>query len=363
VRITEYFHSAQGRFVVQWHITERCNWSCKHCYRDYNRIKDLPLNSLKNILSQCIELFQILHINTPHINIGGGEPFMRKDLFKFFELLDKYQNLRVGVMTNGSFITKEIAHRLSKIKVIKGIQVSLEGMEDVNDAIRGKGAFKTTVKAIELLRKYNIFTRVSMTVMKLNVKDVEPLAVFLKKIGINAFGARRYVPLGKGKQLGKFMLSPQETKDFYLKREGLANKLDKKGEFYITYGCEDGILIQEKDKISKKRFPYLLNAVCAVTTGRTFTIFTNGDILACRRFPVKIGNVLKQNLSEIYLFSSKLQKIRSSDNVHPLCKDCSFFDNCLGGAKCISYAYFKNFSAPDPQCWKLFKNLPEYGII
>ena len=43
----------------------------------------------------------------------------------------------------------------------------------------------------------------------------------------------------------------------------------------------------------------------------------------------------------------------------PAVKKCPSFKNCLGGAKCVTYAYFKNSFAPDPQCWRLFKKLPD----
>ena len=344
------YHSA---FIIQWHLTERCNWHCKHCYREEKVYKELTFKELKYTFNQCLELFKALHVRRggARINIGGGEPFLRKDLYKLLELFGKFSNyIEFQIMTNGSFITNEVAKKLKKLK-IKGIQVSLEGLKQTNDKIRGKGSFEKTIKAIKILKKNSIITRVSLTLTKLNLEEIEDLAALLKSIGVNTFGIRRFVPIGRGEQLKEFMLSPLELKDYYFKRDEMKRKLDELGKFLITYGCEDGIFSTQNNF-----FPHN----CGVVRGNHLNIFVNGDILACRRFPVVVGNVLKTSLLDIYFSSEMLWGFRNLKNGHPLCKNCPYFKYCLGGAKCIAYAYFKNAFTPDPQCWRLFKNLPRH---
>lgn len=102
---------------------------------------------------------------------------------------------------------------------------------------------------------------------------------------------------------------------------------------------------------------------CSVINGRHLNIFTNGDILTCRRFPVVLGNALKDTLLDVHFSSNKLWTFRNLNNAHPLCKKCPEFRFCLGGAKCVSYAYFRNDSVPDPQCWRIFKKLPPVNLF
>ena len=33
-------------FYFQWHLTERCNRACRHCYQDGSRAPELVLNDL-----------------------------------------------------------------------------------------------------------------------------------------------------------------------------------------------------------------------------------------------------------------------------------------------------------------------------
>jgi len=338
-------------------MTEKCNWHCKHCYREYSTVNELNFKALKDILRQCLELFNALNVKRfdSEINIGGGEPFLRKDLFKFLTLLESYKELfRVNIMTNGSLITEEIVKDLKKLNLLRVIQMSLEGMNDSNDEIRGKGSFEKIINAVKLLKKHKIHNRISLTLTKKNLPDIEKLAIYLKEIGVNSFGIRRYVPIGRGKQLKKYMLSPLELKEFYYKREELKKKLDEHKKFIITYGCEDAISC----RYYGQRYCH-----CGVTKGHHLNIFANGDILACRRFPIVVGNALKKDLLNIHFTSDKLYKYRNLENAHPLCKKCSLFRFCLGGAKCVTFAYFGTPFAPDPQCWRLFKTLPDQEMF
>lgn len=348
-------------FVIQWELTERCNWRCKHCYGDKERVEELPFKALKKTFAQCLELFEALKImpGFARINIGGGEPFLRKDFFEFLSLLAKYRGLvRSCIMTNGSFITDGIARDLKKMGIFR-VQVSLEGLKETNDAMRNKGSFDNTIKTIKLLRKYDIPTRVSMTLTKINLGEVDTLASYLKEIGVDIFGIRRHSLIGRGEQLLNSVLSPLEQKNFYFKRIEMKNRLDEEGKFFIPNGCEDGISFLEEQSLGKMN----CGGNCEVIRGRHLSIFTNGDILACRRFPVIVGNVLRETLLNVYFSSDKLWEFRNLNNAHPLCKKCPVFNSCLGGAKCVSRAYFKKDFDPDPQCWRLFKELPSQSLF
>ena len=75
-------------FYFQWHITDKCNFRCSHCYQEnYTDASDMPLEELKIITNK---LFQTLSKwkKKGDVSITGGEPLVRKDLFPFLEYLD-----------------------------------------------------------------------------------------------------------------------------------------------------------------------------------------------------------------------------------------------------------------------------------
>ena len=80
-------------FHLQWHITERCNLKCKHCYFDEKFLKnELSLNKLFVVLDDYINLLKKWKLprEASRISITGGEPLIRNDFFEFLEKC--YQN-------------------------------------------------------------------------------------------------------------------------------------------------------------------------------------------------------------------------------------------------------------------------------
>jgi len=341
-------------FHLQWHITERCNLKCKHCYFDEKFLKnELSSNKLFAVLDDYINLLKKWKLSreASRISITGGEPLIRNDFFKFLERC--YQNrekTRYGILTNGILLSDEKVAKLKRFK-IDYAQVSLEGMEKNNDEIRGKGTFKKIIKAVKLLIKNKIDTGISVTVTKQNLRNIPLLIKLAEKLRINSLGLRRFIPIGRGEQIKKLMLSPQETKELYLYIIKTNQKLvDQKSKLGLNIGCEDGILAQEG---------YRTNTCVAGYS--SLTILPNGDVYPCRRLPIYVGNVLKQSLEEIFYKSEELKKLRNPKNMNARCQSCAYSDECQGGAKCVSYGYWKDSYIngpqflPDPQCWRLFK--------
>lgn len=347
-------------FILQWHITERCNWHCRHCYQEENYIKEeLPFDKLLKIFRQYLDLikyFGTLGPQRTRLSLTGGEPLLRKDFFLFLEKIYKYNKyFYLSILSNGSLLIKENAHRLKSLGV-RAIQVSLEGMEKNNDAIRGQGAFQKTIRAIEILVESKINVSVSFTLTKQNILDVLPLVKLCEELGVWRIGIRRLVPIGRGSVLKDNMLSPRELRKIYFDIEKKRRELKTKNSNlrFIVRGCEESILSQDVER------PL---SFCGVIDGRALVILPSGDVIPCRRLPIKIGNVLEKDLLMLYYGSQKLKHLRNLNNAHQFCKKCFYFGSCLSGAKCISYAYFKKLYLPDPQCWRIFRELPKPDLF
>jgi len=341
-------------FHLQWHITERCNLSCKHCYFDEKFLKnELSLDNLFKIFNDYIKLLKKWKLprEASRISITGGEPIIRDDFFKLLKrCCQNREKTQYGILTNGILLNSD---KIAKLKEFKAnyVQISLEGMEERNDEIRGKGTFKKIVKAVKLLVKNKINTGISTTVTKQNLRDVPLLIELAKKLRVNSLGLRRFIPLGRGGGMKKLMLSPQETKKLYISLLKTNKELiNQKSTLSIGIGCEDGILAQEGYK-----------ANTCVAGYSSLTILPNGDVYPCRRLPIYVGNVLKESLEEIFYKSKELKKLRNPNNINIRCQNCIYFNECQGGAKCVSYGYWRDSYLedpqflPDPQCWGLFK--------
>lgn len=330
-------------FKLQWHITERCNFRCLHCYQDNFDTPEMPLEQMEEVLRQFVFLIKKWGISPYHsfLSLGGGEPLLYQNFFSFLARVYKYSaNYQWGLMSNGSLLNRKNIRILKSFK-IAGCQISLEGLEKNNDEIRGEGSFKKALKALTILKEEGIHTSVGLTVTKKNINDVLPLINLLDKIGINKFRVRRLVLWGQGSQLIDSLLEPPELLSLYRKLEEVNKDLFKKGSnLRITQWCENGFFWTKQ----------LEKAYCGINDGRILTLLSNGDVYPCRRLPIKIGNILENSLEEIY-YSEENKKLRNPEEFPQYCRqNCFIFNRCFGGAKCITYAYSGRLDIPDVQC-------------
>ncbi len=100
-------------FYFQWHITERCNLRCIHCYQEgYNKPSESSLAQLEKIADQIILTLRKWR-KKGRIALTGGEPFLRKELFPLMEYLEQSEHIwRIGILTNGTIVDEERADRM-----------------------------------------------------------------------------------------------------------------------------------------------------------------------------------------------------------------------------------------------------------
>lgn len=75
------YHLFSNRYfrTVQWAITGRCNYKCKHCFM----AKDLNNYSDEFSTSECLNIVnQIADCGVEEVYITGGEPLLRKDFLR-----------------------------------------------------------------------------------------------------------------------------------------------------------------------------------------------------------------------------------------------------------------------------------------
>ena len=92
--------------VVNYHITNRCNYHCTYCFGKFNGQKDPTLDDAKKIVDNIALYFAQNNIADGRINFAGGEPALYEHLD---ELIDYTSSLgiQVSIVTNGSLLTLE----------------------------------------------------------------------------------------------------------------------------------------------------------------------------------------------------------------------------------------------------------------
>lgn len=155
-------------------VTYRCNARCTMC----NRYK-APSLPEEEISIETIKKLPKMYFT----NITGGEPFIRQDLPDIVRELYKKSD-RIVISTNG-FFTDRIIKLCEEFPNI-GIRISIEGLEQTNNEIRGlpdgfNRGYTTLKKLVELKHPDVGF---GMTVQDKNAKDLVPLYNISNELGM-----------------------------------------------------------------------------------------------------------------------------------------------------------------------------------
>jgi radical SAM protein with 4Fe4S-binding SPASM domain len=278
------------------------------------------------------------------MNITGGEPFLRRDCFDILGEIKK-KGFEVSLLTNGTLVTRERAQRLADLGV-DAVQVSMEGAEDVHDAIRGKGSYDAAVAGVEWLVDCGLAVTLNVTVSDLNAEQVKKVVAFGSHAGVKRIGFSRLVPAGKGRALLSQMLTQERLRELY----GSLFSLELKSLEIVT---GDPVATQMKIKSNGDAGDTAMSGCSAGVAG--LTILPNGNVTPCRRLPLSLGNVRKDSLREIWAASPVLEALRDRSRYKGKCGACSRWAACRG-CRAIAYAWSRSrgeddFLAEDPQCF------------
>ncbi|MCV6637109.1 radical SAM protein [Candidatus Albibeggiatoa sp. nov. NOAA] len=337
---------APTHLLLQWHVTERCNLRCSHCYQDSYARNELSFEQLLGILEQYKSILDTFsqRLNRPvrgHINITGGEPFARQDFVDLLEVFAQHRQLfSFAILSNATFIDRTIAKQLQQLKP-RYVQISIEGTEQTHDAIRGEDNFKQTLAGLAQLRKVGIYTVISFTAHRRNYKEFPDVVKIARQHKANRVWSDRLIPHGSG--ANEFVLTPEETQDFFQLMHD-AQQSAQKSWFNRTTEVATHRALQFLISGGK---PY------HCTAGESFvTIQSNGDVLPCRRMPIVVGNILDTPLLELYDKTHLFQQLRDPNLISEGCEGCFYQKICRGGLKCLSYALKGDPFQADPNCWK-----------
>ena len=111
------------------------------------------------------------------------------------------------------------------------IQVSLDGLEQSYDNVRGKESFKKAILGLEtVIKNTKIATNINCTLTRENIHEISELIDLGKNLGVSKILFTRMVPIGHGARFFKGELSPQEVRD-------VLNNIYQKGQDFIPKLC------------------------------------------------------------------------------------------------------------------------------
>ena len=144
----------QGIDTMILYVTSRCNAKCNFCFYgdELNHVPELELKDITMISEKLGSLTGLL--------IGGGEPFLRTDLFEIVSAFVRNCHIKVVQIPTNGYFTDRVLNFLQKVttefpQLNVAIQVSIDAVGEKHDAVRElKGCFERAQKTVKVIKEF-----------------------------------------------------------------------------------------------------------------------------------------------------------------------------------------------------------------
>jgi selenobiotic family peptide radical SAM maturase len=330
-KITDEAFLESQFFTIQWHITQACDLHCKHCYDRSNR-SPLELDQALSVLDDLRAFCLSRHV-MGQVSFTGGNPLLYPH---FFELYQAAHERGFVTAILGNPTSEKTIEALCEIQNPAFYQVSLEGLREHNDYIRGSGTFNRVIEFLGILRDFNVSSQVMLTLTKDNMNQVLPLAEKLRDL-TDAFNFNRLSQVGNGVH---FSLPKRHEYISFL--EEYLNA----AEYNPIMGLKDNLFNTILTQRGLEPFGGCAGYGCSAAFN-FLAVLPDGEVHACRKFPSLIGNVFENSLAELY-DSEIARRYRSGTNA---CRSCSIRPVCGGCLAVVHGQGFDIFEERDPYCF------------
>lgn len=322
---------------VTFQITNNCNLNCIHCHRKNKNSNSISLTQFTKVAKQLRKL------NVFNINISGGEPLIKPELFDMIKVVVAL-GMKATISSNTVLMNKTIINKLYNAG-LRNMQVSFDSYKSLmHDRIRGvNGAYAAMVKNLPLLVNKKIKFTLVTSLINQTPKEYAKTIDTAYRLGASAHKTNTVIPQGEGRKMQDMVV-----KDFspYIKiwkdkKEQYKNKMTVMAEsmFAIQIGIE---------QISPLNNPPMMRVGCPGAI-LTCNIDEIGNVTPCSFFPDYVfGNILKDNFIKIWN-SPLANKIRERKLIR-VCNNCKYTNNC-GGCRARSFGNYNIISETDKYCF------------
>ena len=302
-------------------ITDACQLKCRHCYNQdvarHNKFMTYDeFEWLYHRHQEIIKRFIHYHpVNECDITmaIEGGEPSLNPDAAKMVKFgIDR--NMTVQFLTNGINLSDELIEtfKLCKNPFKMRVQVSIDGLKNTHDYIRGEGSFEKSLESIIKMINHGICVNTNTVVHNKNYQE-------LKKI----------------KSL---------FREYYHINSGDMVYVDKNNEILKPTFIKDVILYETTQ----------YEITCSA--GNNVLITPDGGYRFCGKLATpNIANYFTDTIEE-WLEKVRKEIIRYR-SVPIYCFDCELYNDCYGGLSCNRYCSSNLYNLPDYDCIKSNKKV------
>ncbi len=304
-------------------VTSRCNARCEHCGSscgDFVPKDEISAEDLKKTLKSISE-----HYNPKDIllNITGGEPLVRRDLFEIMDYANKL-GFRWGMTSNGMLINDDIIKKMVDTNM-ETVSISIDGLKETHEKFRKvPNSFDRIIEGIKKMQDTPSIKIVQVTTVanKKNINELEDIYKLMLDLGIKYWRVINVDPIGRAKDNKDILLDKDDYKFLF----NFIKEKRKENKIVVEYGCSHYLDIPLEKELRDTYF-------YCVTGLYVASILSNGDIFVCpnveRRKEFVQGNIKTDDFVDVW--ENKFEFFRSDDRLKcDKCNKCSKWKYCLG---------------------------------
>lgn len=165
---------------VSFNVTNRCNERCLMCSVWKTPGRELTLSEMEKIFTG------LKRHGIMVIEVSGGEPFLREDIFDVLGMLDRL-GLLFTVTSNGTVLPEKAEEKLNRLKGLLQLGVSLDSLDrDMYAKLRGADALPKALRAIEHLSRSKLTfpLKLNFTMSGMNCRETCEVLDFARQRGL-----------------------------------------------------------------------------------------------------------------------------------------------------------------------------------
>lgn len=318
-------------------LTEGCNLGCTYCFeKEMLGYRRMPFEVAK----RAIDLLFYYSLNETDLHVAhfGGEPTLNfqavKAVTEYAEQRSFNSEKRVhfNMTTNGVLIDEEIAEYCGKHHIM--VMISIDGLKASHDKYRknkrGDGTFDKAIQGMKILKQFQPWIGIKMTVMPDNITNLFQDVIGLYEMGVNQFTI--------GYATG-IKWSADEMQAY-------AKQVGKLYQWYTQTYRED-LLIKEFDELNVNANYFGCQA------GRSsISISVSGEISPCSKILALNNQSLLAKLGDVWFGLSYVKnriELTSCSKLQSACKERGIDEEYQGGCFATNYDENRNLFIPNMQ--------------
>lgn len=302
-------------------VTSACNSNCMHCFRSKEKNTFLiSREKLIEIVDYAVEN------NCLELSFSGGEFFTHPYAYGLIEYcLSK--KIHISILTNALEVDVPYFEKIDAGEYIS-FQVSIDGMEELHDMRRGKGAFDRTISNVKALFNLGYKLSAKTVLDEYNYKDI------IHIVELPWFSDFLVLPVAVFDSAHEVILSPEIHEEYEKTIQLIYRKITLLNPNAPTCRCFPKEIAIKYD-----------GNVYPCTEAREHNEYVMGNITDTPLYKV----IDSYELNEF-------NKLVCKELLPNQCTTCISSDICNKGCRLRAKHFFGDFNAPDPFNCRIFND-------